>query len=77
MSLYLGNEKNDGDYPRECSLRVSGKPYNVQHNRCPEQRDKLKPVSMSCDPQDRRNLSPIAAIEEHRESPAPKFQIGR
>jgi len=52
-SPYLGNEKNDSDYPSEGTLRVLGKPYDVQHDRYSEQRDKLEPISIPRDPHDR------------------------
>jgi len=77
INLYLGNEKDDGDYPSEDTLRILGKPYDVQHDRSSEQRDKLEQISISCDPHGRRRRSPIAMTEEHREVPAPRFQIGR
>ena len=76
-SLYLGNEKNDGDYPREGSLRVLGKPYDVQRDGPSEQRDKLEKISIFCDPHDGRGRLPIATIEEHQELPVLRFQIGR
>lgn len=75
--LCLCNEKGDGNYPSEDSLRMLGEPYDVQHDRSSEQRDKLEPTSNSCDPHDRRGRSPIATIEEHQGALAPRFQTGR
>ena len=77
MSPYLGNEKNNGDYSSQGSLPILGKPYDVQHDRSSEQRDKLKPISISCDPRERRAYSPIATTVGHQEAPALRFQTGR
>lgn len=54
MTMYtspcLGNEKDDGDYPSEDTLRIFGEPYDVHYDRSSEQHDKLERILVSCDP---------------------------